>query len=143
MEGTDVYEFDTRVGGPTSSDGWNGNWPQLQVRRYEQPGCAVLAANKFIVAGGYYVGNSLKSTEIIDLETKKIEFGPDMEKPRALFHLLSVAGRIFALGGYNGNNLADVEEFVEETGTWKPATSLPGERDEYGGVAVNVDFVCG
>ena len=47
-------------------------------------------------------------------------------------------------GYHDGSNsiyLADVEEFVEETGTWKPATSLPGERRSYGGIAVNLDQV--
>ena len=44
-------------------------------------------------------------------------------------------------GGWN--NFADVEEFVEETGTWKPATSLSGGRSKYGGVAVNLDLICG
>lgn len=139
---TDVYEFDTRVGGPTSSDGWKTTWPQLQVSRKYQPGCAVLGTNRFIVAGGYN-GNYLKSTEIINLETKTIEFGGEMEKPRGYFHLLSISGSIHALGGRKGGSLADVEEFVEEPGTWKPATSLPGGRSQYGGLAVNLDLVCG
>ena len=66
-----------------------------------------------------------------------------MEKKRALFHLLSIDGNLFAVGGRDGGNyLADVEEFVEETGTWKPATSLSGNRSEYGGVAVNLDLIC-
>ena len=45
--------------------------------------------------------------------------------------------------GGNSTYLADVEEFVEETGTWKPAKSLDGERGSYGGVAVTKDLVCG
>ena len=89
-------------------------------------------------------GNVLKSTEIIDLETTTISFGGEMEKKRAWFHLLSIDGNLFAFGGINyGGDLADVEEFVEETGTWKPATSLSGARSEYGGVAVNLDLICG
>ena len=70
-----------------------------------------------------------------------------MEKKRAYFHLLSIGETLFALGGsyYDGGHhyLADVEEFVEETGTWKPATSLSGARSSYGGVAVNLDLICG
>ena len=70
-----------------------------------------------------------------------------MEKKRALFHLLSIDGNLFAVGGrdYDGGShyLADVEEFVEETGTWKPAKSLDGKRAYYGGVAVTKDLVCG
>ena len=35
-----------------------------------------------------------------------------------------------------------VEEFVEETGTWKPTKSLPEGRSRYGGVAITKDIVC-
>ena len=70
-----------------------------------------------------------------------------MEKKRGNFHLFSFDGIIFALGGYyydgSPHYLADVEEFVEETGTWKPAKSLDGKRASYGGVAVTRDLVCG
>ncbi len=149
VHGRDVYEFDTRVAGPTDDAGWRPkeNWPQLQVERYEQPGCGVIK-NMFVVAGGADSGwNYWKSTEIIDLVTKKISFGGEMEKKRARFHLLSIGGNLFAVGGsyYDGgwNHLADVEEFVEETGTWKPAKSLDGRRRSYGGVAVTKDLFCG
>ena len=79
-----------------------------------------------------------------------------MEKQRGYFHLLSIGDTLFALGGiyvrdgdgkYVFSYLADVEEFVEETGTWKPAKSLggwiSGKRGWYGGVAVTRDLVCG
>ena len=148
--GTDVYEFDTRVAGPTDDAGWRPkeNWPQLQVSRM-YPGCGVLK-KMLVVAGGHgggFVTNYLKSTEIIDLVTKTISFGGEMEKKRMSFHLLSIGGNLFAVGGsyYDGGwiFLADVEEFVEETGTWKPAKSLDGRRYSYGGVAVTKDLVCG
>ena len=143
-----VYEFDTKVGGPTSSSGWKEEtrWPQLKVSRDNWPGCAVVG-NKFIVAGGEdNDDNYLKSTEIIDLHTRSIITGGGMEKPRGFFHLLSIRGTLHALGGGNstlGGSAEDVEEFVEETGTWKPATSLSGKRSHYGGVAVNLDLICG
>ena len=141
-----MYEFDTRVAGPTDDAGWKPKekWPQLQVSKRRQPGCAVVK-NMFIVAGGRDSGgNYFKSTEIIDMATKKKSFGEEMEKKRALFHLLSIDGNLFAVGGRDGGNyLADVEEFVEETGTWKPAKSLDGKRAFYGGVAVTRDLVCG
>ena len=159
--GTDVYEFDTRVAGPTDDAGWRPKekWPQLQVYRRNRPGCGVLK-NMFVVAGGrdnsgnWRLGtssNNLKSTEIINLETKKISFGGEMKKPRTSFYLLSIDGTLFALGGFSltpglgrlgRHYLADVEEFVEETGTWKPAKSLDGNRSSYGGVAITKDLVC-
>ena len=141
-----VYEFDTRVGGPTSRAGWRerATWPQLQVSRRYGPGCAVVG-NKLIVAGGSNVDDYLKSTEIIDIEMKTIVFGGDMEKTRGWFHLLSIQGTLHAVGGHykEGSQeffLKDVEEFVEETGTWKPVMSLSGVRSSYGGVAVPVNF---
>ena len=66
-----------------------------------------------------------------------------MKKKRSRFHLLSIGENLFAVGGFGDGNLADVEEFVEETGTWKPAKSLDGKRSNYGGVAVTKDLVCG
>ena len=140
----DVWEFDTRVAGLTSSAGFKeqSRWPRLSMKRHF-PGCAVVN-NKLIVAGGQ---QRLTSTEIIDLKKRTITKGGDMEKPRYFFHLLSIRKVIFAVGGeyYDGsdNYLADVEEFVEETGSWRPAESLPGERTQFGAVAVNKDLVCG
>ena len=68
-----------------------------------------------------------------------------METKRGYFPLLSINGNLFAVGGayYGWHYLADVEEFVEETRTWKPAKSLDGKRASYGGVAVTRDLVCG
>ena len=83
---------------------------------------------------------------MIDLLKRNIVVaGGQMEKPRSYFHLLSISGTLHALGGDSGNYnyLVDGEEFVEETGTWKPATSLSGVRSSYGGVAVTLDLVCG
>ena len=144
--GTNVYEFDTRVAGPTDDAGWRPkeNWPQLRVNR-RNLGCGLLKKMLVVAGGRDSGGNYLKSTEIINMETKKISFGGEMEKKRAYFHLLSIGETLFALGGsyYDGGHhyLADVEEFVEETGTWKPTKSLDGERRAYGGVVVTKNKV--
>ena len=152
----DVYEFDTRVAGPTSNDGWQPKekWPQLQEHRIHWPGCAVVNG-KFIVVGGLGDDNNfkaLKTTEIIDLEQKTISHGGEMTKTRQEFHLLSINGILFALAGNGyvpeGNAhtyMMEVEEFVEETGEWKAAQSLPAGagRNSHGGVSVNRDLVCG
>ena len=120
----------------------------IRYARTNWPGCAVVG-NKFIVAGGEDKNeNYLKSTEIIDLRTRNITAGGGMEKRRGMFKLLSISGTLYALGGQyeydeGDHYLADVEEFVEETGTWKPAKSLSGKRSYYGGVAVNLDLICG
>ena len=148
--GKQVLEFDTEVAGPRSSAGWRprGKWPQMQVERTYQPGCAVLKT-KFIVAGGSNdVDGTLKSTEIIDLEQGTTYFASDMQRERSNFNFFVMSGNLYAFGGYNCvggcHSLADVEEFVEDTESWKLADkNLPGGRSSYGGVAVNGDLVCG
>ena len=71
----------------------------IRYARTSWPGCPVVG-NKFIVAGGEDKnGNSLKSTEIIDLRTRNITAGGGMEKPRGMFNLLSISGTLYALGG--------------------------------------------
>ena len=71
----------------------------IRYARTSGSGCAVVG-NKFIVAGGEDKnGNSLKSTEIIDLRTRNITAGGGMEKPRGMFNLLSISGTLYALGG--------------------------------------------
>ena len=115
------------------------------VRERRFAGCAVVN-NKLIVAGGQ---TKLKSTEIIDLETRRKGVGGDLLTPRYSFHFLNIRGNIYAVGGeyFDGSNpiLADVEEFVEETGSWSLTESLPlpGKRTRFGAVAVNKDLVCG
>ena len=151
---TDVYEFDSSVAGPTSQDGWQAKetWPQLQEHRKNWPGCGVVNG-KFVIAGGLGDDDHFKArktTEIIDLRSKTIEFAGEMSKTRMEFHLLPINGVLFALAG-NGyvpeNNahtyIMEVEEFVEESRTWKPATSLPSGRNNHGGVALNKELVCG
>ena len=151
---TDVFEFDTTVGGPTSNAGWQPKekWPQLQELRKNWPGCTVVNG-KFIVVSGLGDDNNfkaLKTTEIIDLEQRTLSVAGEMAKTRMDFKLLSINGILFALAG-NGyvpeNNahtyIAEVEEFVEETGTWKAAKSLPGGRNNHGGVSVTKELVCG
>ena len=68
-----------------------------------------------------------------------------MANRRDEFHLISIKGTLHAVGGSRrpGVPTADVEEFVEETGTWKLSESLPGKRWACGGVAVTMDLVCG
>ena len=140
---TNVYEFNARVSGPTNNAGWapKAKWPQLKKTNGAAAGCGVVN-NIFVVASAY-------GTEIINLSTRILTQGGDLAKARRYHKILSINGRLYALGGWNWSSelghhfFADVEEFVEETGTWKPSPALPGRRADGGGVAVDLALVCG
>ena len=88
-----------------------------------------------MVAGGYNGGDWLASTEVFNLETKTRITGGSLESPKNA-DLVTVGPasqlRILAFGG----NL--VEEWMEETDTWREAGRLQENRNSYrmGAVAV-------
>jgi len=146
--GYNIREFDTAIAGPTSIDGWReaGRWPSLKKSRSEWPGCAKLG-QKVIIAGGSY-GGSLRSTEVLDLDSREITAGGDMATPRSYFHLATIRSggqeKVFAVAGLDasGNKLNSVEEWVEESSTWKAADNIAQKRDEFGAVTVPRKLVC-
>ena len=111
-----------------------------------------------MIAGGYQVPNELEaypssfflssSTEILDLETRKIEYAGSLATPRTGFHIVQITeqgiDRVFALGGFDdSSNLDSVEEFDPETLTWKPASAnLLETRYIFGAIAVSRTLVC-
>jgi len=141
--GTDIREFDAAIAGPTSNDGWQeaGRWPALKTRRKSQPGCAKIG-QKIIIAGGYN-GGELSSTEVLDLVSRRITLGGEMATPRSYFHIatLVIGGeeRMFALAGNGGNGssrINSVEEWVEESSTWKESDNLVEKRNSFGDFGV-------
>jgi len=146
IHGRDIREFDAAYAGPTSSEGWHddGRWPSLKTSRIYQPGCAKIG-QKVIIAGGYN-GGSLSSTEVLDLVNRRISTGEEMATPRHVFHLAAIVSareKIFALGGTDGStNLNFVEEWVEESSTWKAANELSEGRYSFGAVAAPKALVC-
>ena len=151
--GTSVLEFSTVTAGPTSSSGWRpgSTWPSLRTYRDRWPGCAVLGTS-LVIAGGYDGVSYLSTTEVIDLQTGTIAWGPSMASGRRGFHLLllnSPSPRLLALGGYDGlNTLESVEELVGSTteevvgGSWRQVEPLGEARGWYGAVVVEEDTVC-
>ena len=147
IHGTYIREFDTTIAGPTSSDGWREavRWPTLQTQRIAQPGCAKIG-QKVIIAGGYN-GGILSSTEVLDLVNRQIISGGDMATPRRSFHLATIVSggeeKIFAVAGRDGSTeLNSVEEWVEESSTWKAADNLVQKRNYFGAVAVPRQLIC-
>ena len=140
---SNVFEFDANANGPTNHGGWAPpeRWPQLWRTTDTAAGCGVVN-DLFVVATD--VG-----TEIINLSTRTLSQGGQLAKNRRFFKLLSINGQLFALGGWywtldlGHHFLSDVDEFMEETGTWTSAPALPGNRGDGGGVAVDVSLVCG
>ena len=124
--GYDIREFDAAVAGSTSSDGWleNSKWPSLKTWRVHTPGCARLKT-KVIIAGGHN-GGEIGSTEVLDLVSRQITVAGDLAEPRFWFQLAVISSggleRVFAVGGAKGRGRpSTVEEWMEETLTWKAA----------------------
>ena len=146
---TNIREFDADIAGPMSSMGWReaGRWPRLKVWRGRWSGCAKLGP-KVIVAGGYGNGGSLKSTEVVDLKSRRISSGGNLVTPRYWFHIAPIVRKgfekVIAFGGLDGWSVVDtVEEWVEESSTWKEVNSLSKERSYFGAtVVLNRENIC-
>jgi len=148
--GTNIHEFDAAIAGPTSIDGWReaGRWPSLKTSREYWPGCAKLG-RKVIIAGGRNGGGTLRSTEVLDLDSREITAGGDMTTARRYFHLATIRSggqeKVFAVGGRDASDaeLNSVEEWVEESSTWKAADNI-AQKSGYksGTVTVPRKFVC-
>ena len=149
IHGTDIREFDAAIAGPTSIEGWReaGRWPALKTSRTQQPGCAKIG-QKVIIAGGYYNGGELSSTDVLDLVNRRITSGGEMATPRRYFHIATIVSggeeKMFALAGRNGSNrLNSVENWVEESSTWKAADNLVQKRRLFGADRRHVWHVAG
>ena len=105
-----------------------------------------------IITGGYS-GGELKSTEVLDLVTRTIISAGDMTSTRRHLHVATarVGGqaKTFVMGGYgtaresgSRNYLNTVEEWEEETSTWKVADNLAYTRGYFGAVEVATDVIC-
>ena len=146
--GTNIREFDAAIAGPTSIAGWReaGRWPRLETSRNSWPGCVKLG-RKVIIAGGYYSGKNFRSTEVLDLDSREITAGGDMATPRRWLHLATIRRggleRVVALAGRGESTQVNtVEEWVEESATWKAANSLSQAKSSFGTVAIPVELIC-
>ena len=145
---TDIREFDAATAGPTSNEGWreSGLWPLLKTSRSAQPGCAKIG-QKVILAGGYD-GGDLTSTEVLDLVSRQILSGGDMAVPRMFFHIRTIVRggkeKMFAVGGQDNSFsvVNTVEEWVEESSTWKAADNLVEKRALFGAAVVPRKLIC-
>ena len=151
IQGWNIHEFNAEFN-PTSIEGWReaGRWPRLKRSRTYWPGCAKLG-QKVIIAGGYYNEGPLRSTEVLDLDSREITAGGDMASPRYWFHLATIRRegeeKVFAVGGNDGSGhdsyLNTGEEWVAENATWRNAGDFLGRsRGHFGAVTVPEDLIC-
>ena len=127
-----------------------GRWLLLKTSRTFQPGCDKIG-QKVIIAGGSRSRESLSSTEVLDLVNRRITSGGEMANPRRKFHINTIISggeeKMFALAGYDGtvdteNTVDTVEEWVEESSTWKAADNLVEKRNSFAMVTAPRHLVC-
>ena len=89
--GNKIREYQADIANPTSDAGWQEGtkWPALQTRRGGRLGCTMING-RVVVAGGRYAGETNQSTEVLDLETRKIEFAEDLTMPRLGCHIVTI-----------------------------------------------------
>ena len=144
-----IREFDVFTAGPMSWRGWKSasTWPILETSRTGFPGCAKIR-QKVIIAGGWPWHSGYKGIEVLDLVTRQITQGGDLIIPRHWFHLATIKEggiqKVFALAGKtDGEQIINtVEEWEEETSTWKVADNLAYIRCYFGAVEVAKDVIC-
>ena len=143
-----IREFDTNVDGPSSSNGWlpTTTWPALKEKR-THPACASIGHAVVVVGGSRNEAPSSK-TEIIDVLTRTIREGPEMQIPRAWFSLVTVgegaARRVLALGGSTSSGKTDsVEEFKPAKGEWKmKSLGMATKRARFAATVLPQGFAC-
>ena len=101
-----------------------------------------MIGQKVIIAGGHNQG-VLSSSEVLDLVNRRITSGGEMATPRNFFHISGGEEKLFALAGRNyATCLNTVEEWVEESSTWKAADNLIEKRTSFGAVSAPRHLVC-
>lgn len=82
------------------------------------------------------------SVECFDLTTKQWKFVAPMSNPRRYVAVGVIGSLLYAVGGYDGNNVLDsVEVYDPKTDQWNYAASMKNRRRHVAlGVLTNVDL---
>merc|ERR1711953_1396252 len=127
--GDKIHEFDAAIAGPTSEEGWRDStlWPTLETRRGYGHSCTK-HGDTVILAGGEGGGyNALRSTLVLDITTRTISTGGEIT---------------FAIAGWSGStHLNSVEEWEEESSTWKAAGNLDTARTRFSVVTIPKNII--
>merc|ERR1712061_753557 len=147
INGDKIHEFDAAIAGPTSEEGWRDStlWPTLETSRVGHS--CTKHGDTVILAGGYSGRGNLQSTLVLDITTRTISIGGDMATPRRWFSLATISRgggeTTFALAGWSGStHLNSVEEWEEESSTWKAAGNLDTARSSFGVVTIPKNIIC-
>merc|ERR1719219_270532 len=148
INGDKIHEFDAAIAGPTSEEGWRDStlWPTLKTSRYDHS-CAK-HGNKVILAGGDGGRRNLQSTLVLDITTRTISTGGYMASHRSWFNLATISrgggDTTFAIAGSSSLRtfLDTVEEWEEESSTWKAAGNLDTARSAFGVVTIPKNIIC-
>lgn len=91
-------------------------------------GSAVVDGKIYVIGGGWLVPNN--ENEVYDPSTDSWETLAPMPTPRGALSVCAVEGKIFALGGFNGNNIVfnTNEMYDPETDSWSSRKIMPTER---------------
>jgi len=149
--GTHIREFDAAIAGPTSIEGWReaGRWPALETYR-TWSGCAKIGQKVIITGGEGKIGEQHSvAPKCWTWSTGRSHRG-EMATPRMIFHIATIVvggeEKLFALGGksskYDSTRLNSVEEWVEESSTWKAVDNLVEKRYHFAAVTAPRHLVC-
>ncbi len=126
----------TGGGSSTTKGGWVALPDMSQARHL--PG-AVVMDGKLYVAGGYdpEAHRHLSSVEVFDDVTQKWYRVADMREERAALQLVSLRGRLYALGGRREREfLSSAEEYDPILDRWRRIRPMGAPRAKFGAVAV-------
>jgi len=117
----------------------NNIWTQKAPMSKKRSGVGIIEAdNGKIYAIGGFDGNSyLNSVEEYDPVSNTWTLKANMKTPRSNFGIALSGGKIYVMGGYNGNTLRSVEVYDPNTNTWTYADDMPTARSNFAAGVVN------
>ncbi|XP_019629977.1 PREDICTED: kelch-like protein 18 [Branchiostoma belcheri] len=107
--------------------------------------CTDIPGRIYAVGGLTQAGESLSTVEVFDPILQQWDLAPPMASLRSRVGVAVLAGKLYAIGGYDGEaRLSTVEEFDAATGKWSLTTGMNSKRSALGAASlVGKLFVCG
>ncbi|CAH1242093.1 KLHL18 [Branchiostoma lanceolatum] len=91
--------------------------------------CTDIPGRIYAVGGLTQAGESLSTVEVFDPILQQWDLAPPMASLRSRVGVAVLAGKLYAIGGYDGEvRLSTVEEFDAATGKWSLTTGMNSKR---------------